>query len=176
LRLTFLDGIRTVALTKRTTWALGFALLFPFVQSGRGDAVGTKPQIRAIYKRLIDAENRHDVAAVRELVWNSPSTLFVAKAPVGWHGYWGVDDVMNHLHDMYQQPFRIDPIYEEERVVFLTSEIAETYVPVRITVAYGGQNPVPKPFVMVLIWIRTPEGWKMATDLPIPVPPDPSPR
>ena len=27
-------------------------------------------------------------------------------------------------------------------------------------------------FVMVLIWIETPQGWKMATDIPIPVPPD----
>ena len=111
---------------------------------------------------------------MRELVWNSPSTPFVAKAPVGWHGYWGIDDVMQHLHDMYQQPFRIDPVYEEEKVVFITPEIAETYAPVRITVAYGGQNPVPKPFVMVLIWIQTPQGWKMATDIPIRVPPDPT--
>lgn len=129
--------------------------------------------VKRIYKQLIDAENSHDLDAVRTLVWNSPSTLFVAKAPVGWHGYWGIDDVMQHLHDMYQQPFRIDPSYAEERVVFITPEIAETYAPVQITVAYGGQNPVPKPFVMVLLWIRTPDGWKMTTDIPIPVPPDP---
>jgi len=131
-------------------------------------------EIKRIYKQLIDAENKHDLPAVRELVWNSPSTQFVAKAPVGWHGYWGIHDVMQHLHDMYQQPFRIDPIYEEEKVVVITPEIAETYAPVRITVAYGGQNPVPKPFVMVLIWIQTSQGWKMATDIPIPVPPDPT--
>jgi len=130
-------------------------------------------EVKSIYKQLIDAENRHDLPAVRALVWNSPSTLFVAKAPVGWHGYWGIEDVIQHLHDMYQQPFRIDPNYQEEKVVFITPEIAETYAPVRITVAYGGQNPVPKPFVMVLLWIKTPKGWKMTTDIPIPVPPDP---
>jgi hypothetical protein len=77
-----------------------------------GCADGHKEQeLRAIYKELIDAENRHDLPAVRELVWTSPSTLFVAKAPVGWQGYWGIDGVMQHLRDMYQQPFRIDPIY-----------------------------------------------------------------
>jgi hypothetical protein len=130
-------------------------------------------EIKRIFKQLIDAEDKHDLTAVRALVWNSPSMLFVAKAPLGWHGYWGMDDVIQHLHDMYQQPFRIDPIYEEEKVVFITPHIAETYAPVRITVAYGGQNPVPKPFVMVLLWIKTPHGWKMTTDIPIPVPPDP---
>ena len=131
-------------------------------------------EIKRMYKQLIDAENKHDLPAVRELVWNSPSTLFVAKAPVGWHGYWRIDDMMHHLHDMYQQPFLIDPIYEEEKVVFITPEIAETYAPVRITVAYGGQNPVPKPLGMVLIWTHTPQGCKMATDIPIPVPSDPT--
>lgn len=132
----------------------------------------TKGEVKRVYKQLIDAENRHDLAAVRALVWNSSSTLFVAKAPVGWRGYWGIDDVLQHLNDMYQQPFHIDPVYEEEKVVFITHEIAETYAPVRITVAYGGQNPVPKPFVMVLLWIKTQDGWKMTTDIPIPVPPD----
>jgi hypothetical protein len=47
---------------------------------------------------------------------------------------------------------------------------------VKITVAYGGQNPVPKPFIMVLVWIKTPKGWKMTTDIPIPIPPDPASR
>jgi hypothetical protein len=145
--------------------------VFPHVSIAIAQA-DKEQEIKSIYKQLIGAENKHDLPSVRALIWNSPSTLFVAKAPVGWHGYWGIEDVMQHLHDMYQQPFRIDPIYEEEKVVFLTPEIAETYAPVRITVAYGGQNPAPKPFVMVLIWIETPQGWKMTTDIPIPVPPD----
>src|SRR5262249_32445381 len=102
-------------------------------------------EIKRAYKDLIDAENKHDLVAVRAMVWKSSSTLFVAKAPVGWHGYWGIDDVVGHLRDMYQGPFRIDPVYEEEKVVFLKSDFAETYAPVKITVAYAGQNPVPKP-------------------------------
>jgi hypothetical protein len=146
-----------------------------FTQVGRATD-DREQEVKGIYKKSIDAENRHDLPAVRELVWNSPSTLFVAKAPVGWHDYWGIDGVMQHLHDMYQQPFRIDPTYDDEKVVFITPEIAETYVPVQITVAYGGQNPVPKPFVMVLLWIKTSPGWKMTTDIPIPVPPEPVAR
>jgi ketosteroid isomerase-like protein len=147
------------------------ALALPGVANPHSD--GKEDAIKQIFKQLIDAEDRHDLPSVRAVVWNSPSALFVAKAPVGWHGYWGIDDVMQHLHDMYQQPFRIDPIYEEEKVVFITPDVAETYAPVNITAAYGGQNPVPKPFVMVLLWIKTSEGWRMTTDIPIPVPPDP---
>jgi hypothetical protein len=42
-----------------------------------------RAEIKRIYKQLIDPENKHDLPAVRALVWNSASTLFVAKAPVG---------------------------------------------------------------------------------------------
>jgi len=155
--------------------AVAISLCFVLSNSTVATAQTAKGQeIKRIFKELIDSENKHDLPAVRAMVWNSDSTLFVAKAPVGWHGYWGIEDVMEHLHDMYQQPFRIDPLYQEEKVVFITPNIAETYAPVQITVAYGGQNPVPKPFVMVLLWIKTSAGWKMTTDIPVPVPPEPA--
>jgi hypothetical protein len=47
---------------------------------------------------------------------------------------------------------------------------------VQITIAYVGQTPVPKPFLMILGWIRTLEGWRMATDIALPIPPPPLPR
>lgn len=126
--------------------------------------------LRQAFKNLIAAENLHDEDAVRALTWNSPSTLFVAKAPEGWRGYWGTDAVNGHLHEMYQHPFQMDPDYDSEKVVMLDDKVAETYVSVRILSQYGGFN-TPKPFVMVLLWVSSPDGWKMATDLPIPVPP-----
>jgi ketosteroid isomerase-like protein len=159
----------------KTFNTIAFAGALTFAACLTGTGTSTDLEIKRAYKDLIDAENRHDLAAVKGMVWNSASALFVAKAPVGWQGYWGIDDVMQHLHDMYQQSFRIDPVYEEEKVVSITSDVAETYAPVKITVAYGGQNPSPKPFIMVLLWIKTPKGWRMTTDIPIPVPPDPAP-
>jgi hypothetical protein len=127
--------------------------------------------LRTAYKDLIDAENRHDLSTVEKLVWNSQDTLFVAKAPVGWKGYWGKGDVMQHFHDLYQTHFRIDPDYPHEKIVQLTPDVAETYVPVNITAVYGGY-PKPAPFIMVLLWVKPGDEWKMATDLPIPVPPE----
>lgn len=112
--------------------------------NGVGATAPDKEQnLKRLYQELLDYQNRHDLAAVRKLVWSSPSTLFVAKAPVGWHGYWGIDDVMQHLQDMYRTPFRIDPNYDEEKVALHHSGNCGDYAPVRITVAYGGQNPVP---------------------------------
>jgi hypothetical protein len=144
----------------------------PYVEPLNADTVD---RLKGLYKQLIDAENRHELAAVRPLLWNSPSTLFVAKTATAsegnWAGFWGTEVVMQHFQDLYQGPFRIDPDYSKEKIVGLTSDVAEIYVPVRITVAYAGQTPVPKPFLMILDWIKTPAGWKMATDIALPIPP-----
>jgi hypothetical protein len=138
----------------------------------------TLREVQALYKRLIDAEDVKDLDTVREIVWKSPSALFVAKtataAESNWAGFWGDQVVVQHIHDISQGPFRIDPDYARVKTVGLTHDVAETYAPVHITVAYAGQTPVPKPFLMIVDWIRTPDGWKMATDIALPIPPPPA--
>jgi hypothetical protein len=52
----------------------------------------------------------------------------------------------------------------------VNTHILELGAPVQITVAYAGQTPVPKPFLMIVDWVRTPEGWRMATDIALPIP------
>jgi hypothetical protein len=138
----------------------------------------TLGEINAVYRTLIDAENRHDLAAVRALVWESPNTLFVAKtataAEGNWAGFWGTDVVMRKFSDLYQGGvFVMAPDYTRVKTVGLTSQSAETYAPLNISVAYAGQTPVPKPFLMIVTWVRTPGGWKMATDIALPIPPAP---
>ena len=138
----------------------------------------TLDKINVLYRKLIDAENRHDVAEVRTMLWESPSTLFVAKtataAEGNWAGFWGTDVVMQHFADLYRGTFIMAPDYSRLKTVGLTHDVALTYVPLEISVAYAGQTPVPKPFRMIVNWVRTPAGWKMATDIALPVPPAPS--
>jgi hypothetical protein len=137
----------------------------------------TRQGLRVLYKQLIDAENRHDLDAVKPLLWKSPSMLFVAKtatpAEGNWAGFWGTDVVLQHFHDLYQGTFVMSPDYSKEKVVGLSADVAETYVPLQISVAYAGQTPIPKPFLMIVEWVRTPVGWKMATDIALPIPPPP---
>jgi hypothetical protein len=135
-------------------------------------------QLTDLYKRLIVAENNHDIAAVKPLFWVSPDALFVAKtataAEGNWAGFWGTDVVLQHLEELYRAgPFRIDPAYDKEKIVPLSRDVAQTYVPVSITVAYAGQTATPKPFLMILEWVRTTNGWRVATDIALPIPPAP---
>jgi hypothetical protein len=133
-----------------------------------------------MYRQLIDAEDTRNFDTVKQMIWKSPSALFVAKtatvAEGNWAGFWGYEVVMQHLHDViYSGSFRVTPDYSRLKVVGLTHDVAESYAPVQITVAYAGQSGQPKPFLMIIDWIRTREGWKVASDIAIPIPPSSEP-
>jgi hypothetical protein len=158
-----------------TTW-LAAASLVTCLASTDTLSAATIDTVRGLYRQLIEAEDRHDIEAVRGLTWQSPSMLFVAKtatpAEGNWAGFWGTDVAIRHINALFDAGhFQIDPDYTAERVVALSSDVAETYVPVKISVAYAGQTPVAKPFLMILEWVRTPDGWRMATDIALPIPP-----
>ena len=138
-------------------------------------AATPEAEVRALYKQLIDDENAHDIVAVRRMVWKSPSALFVAKtktpAEGNWAGFWGTDAVVDHIGELFQGTFVMEPDYSRERVVQLGPDVMQTYVPLNISVAYAGQSGTPKPFLMIVEWVRDQGEWKMATDIALPIPP-----
>lgn len=127
------------------------------------------------YHQLIDAENKHDPQTVKTLLYDSPGTLLVAKTKTkeegGWAGFWGKETVSQHLEAVITGgTFVITPDYTKEKITFIKPDVAELYVPVNIAVSYAGQNPVAKPFLMIIIWIRDKNEWKIQSDIAIPVP------
>jgi hypothetical protein len=86
----------------------------------------------------------------------------------------GKEVVVDHIQDLFTGTFRIDPDHSKERTAFLGPSVAETYVPVRIPVVYAGQSGTPKPFLMIIEWVRLKSGvWRMATDIALPIPTPP---
>jgi hypothetical protein len=51
--------------------------------------------------------------------------------------------------------------------------VAESYAPIDITVSYVGQDGTPKPFLMIMNWVKIGKGWKIASEDILPVPPTP---
>jgi hypothetical protein len=170
-------------LTLGTTVAV-FATALVLTAAAQADdssQADTKAQgeIRALYKQLIADENAHDIAAVRRMVWKSPSALFVAKtktpAEGNWAGFWGTDTVVDHINDLFQSgTFVMAPDYDREKIVQLSRDVMQTYVPITISVAYAGQTGTPKPFLMIVEWVKDHGEWKMATDIALPIPPAPA--
>jgi len=135
--------------------------------------------IKAKFGTLMELANKHDFVALHDMFWQSPSTLLVAKSATpsegNWAGFWGNEAVDRKLHDIGSSgPVVLEPDYSKLRVVGLTRDVAESYVPMNITVSYAGQSGTPKPFLMIINWLRIGQDWKIASEIILPVPPVPA--
>jgi hypothetical protein len=134
--------------------------------------------IRSKFSELIQLANRHDFKALHEMFWQSPSALLVAKSAIpsegNWAGFWGNEAIDQKLHDIGTSgPVVLQPDYSKVKVVGLTPDVAQSYAPVNITVSYAGQDGTPKPFLVLINWIKVGEDWKVASEILLPVPPAP---
>jgi hypothetical protein len=123
--------------------------------------------------------NNHDFKALHGMFWQSPSTLLVAKSAIqsegNWAGFWGNEAVDQKLHDIGSSgPVVLAPDYSKLRIVGLTRDVAESYVPMNITVSYAGQDGTARPFLMIINWLRVGNDWKVASEIILPVPPVPA--
>lgn len=149
-------------------------------------AVGKEPldatslgAIRSRFGRLMELANKHDFGALHEMFWQSPSTLLVAKSAIqsegNWAGFWGNEAIDQKLHDIGSSgPVVLEPDYSKLKVVGLTRDVAESYVPMKITVSYAGQDGTAKPFLMIINWLHVEKDWKIASEIILPVPPAPA--
>jgi hypothetical protein len=156
-----------------------FASTVPAPPSVVSDAepldAATLDHVKGLFHQLMDHANKHDVEAIRAMFWDSPSALLVAKsvdpAEGNWAGVWGIDAVTKKIHDIAASgPVTLYPDFSKLKAVGISSDVAETYVPLKITVSYGGQDPAPRPFLMICEWRNTPSGWKIASEIILPVP------
>src|SRR5262245_55130562 len=110
-------------------------------------AVGKEPldaatlsAIKSKFGKLMELANKHDFKGLHARFWQSPSSLLVAKSAIqsegNWAGYWGNEAIDQKLHDIGSSgPVVLEPDYSKLRVVGLTHDVAESYVPMNITVS-----------------------------------------
>ncbi len=169
---TLLAGLTATALS---TAAVAAA---PAVSAEPLDAA-TLQAIQSQFGRLMELANKHDFEALHGMFWQSPSALLVAKSATpsegNWAGFWGNEAIDQKLHDIGTSgPVVLEPDYSKLKVVGLTRDVAESYVPMDITVSYAGQDGTAKPFLMIIDWLRVGSDWKVASEIILPVPPSPT--
>ena len=138
----------------------------------------TLSTIGARFNRLMELANRHDIDAIHQMFWQSPSALLVAKSAIpsegNWAGYWGNDAIDRKLRDIAASGgVVLAPDLSRLKVTGRTDTWAESYAPVNITVSYAGQDGTPKPFLVIIEWIKVAKEWKIASEILLPVPPPP---
>ena len=130
--------------------------------------LGAAPEdeVRAVIDRFVAAQNAHDLAAVAELLWDSPQFLWITRgAPI-----WGRQPALTRFEALYRGTWRLDPALSDLRIMLVADGVAQIYVPIMFTIGAPGQEAQKTRFLMNQVLLKTSTGWKVASILPIPVP------
>jgi len=139
------------------------AVLMIFAGSAQA---GTEDEVKAQFSRFVAAQNAHDLKAVSDTLLDSLQFLWITRgAPI-----WGREAALKRFEALYQGTWSLDPKTDELKVIEVQPGVAQLYVPVTFMIAPAGQSAQPARFLMNQILVRTPEGWKVSSILPIPVP------
>ena len=123
-------------------------------------------EVRSTFDRFVNAQNAHDLKTVESLLLGSPDFLWVTRgAPV-----WGQDAALKRFAALYEGTWRLDPEPTSLKVIMIGNGVAQVYVPIMFTIGAAGQPPQETKFLMNQVLLKTQDGWKISSILPIPVP------
>jgi uncharacterized protein (TIGR02246 family) len=133
--------------------------------SGAAQA-GSEDEVKALFTKFVAAQNAHDLKVVGELLQDSPNFLWVTRGtPV-----WGRDAALKRFEALYQGTWSLDPKSEELKVIELQPGVAQLYVPITFMIAPAGQTAQPMRFLMNQVLVKTTDGWKVSSIVPVPAP------
>jgi uncharacterized protein (TIGR02246 family) len=126
----------------------------------------SEDEVKALFAKFIAAQNAHDIKTVGELLQDSPQFLWITRGvPI-----WGRDAALKRFEELYQGTWSLEPKMDELRVVQLQSDIVQLYVPIMFMISPAGQTAQPTRFLMNQVVVKTADGWKVSSILPIPAP------
>jgi uncharacterized protein (TIGR02246 family) len=124
-------------------------------------------EVKAVFERFVVAQNAHDLKAVGELLLDAPHFLWITRGtPI-----WGREAALKRFETLYQGTWRLEPDTASLRVMMVGDNAAHVYVPIVFTIGAAGQQAQTTRFLMNQILVKTSGGWRVASILPIPVPP-----
>lgn len=144
------------------------AVLLVVVVFASANVVGAAPEdeVRTVVDRFVTAQNTHDLAAVAELLWDSPQFLWITRgAPI-----WGRQPALTRFEALYRGTWQLEPALSDLRITLVADGVAQIYMPIMFTIGAPGQEAQKTRFLMNQVLLKTPAGWKVASILPIPAP------
>ncbi|CDG84446.1 YybH family protein [Janthinobacterium agaricidamnosum] len=140
----------------------------PAVAADHASAADTQ-EIRDLFLRQAAAATAHDIDAIdRVLAHAAPGqpdpVSFIARS----YQFWGREAVMEHFRAIFKGTWRFEPQQDAIRIVPLNADAAHIYAPTKVTFGAAGKLAVTAIFLMSETAIRTPDGWRIATIVPVP--------
>src|SRR5438105_13656573 len=130
-------------------------------------AAAPADEVRATFDRFVAAQNAHDIKAVESLLLGSPNFLWITRGtPI-----WGHDAALKRFTALYDGTWRLDPETSGLKITMVSEGVAQIYVPIIFTIGAAGQAAQQTKFLMNQVLIKTSDGWRVSSILPIPAPP-----
>jgi ketosteroid isomerase-like protein len=127
---------------------------------------GTEDEVKAQFSKFVAAQNAHDLKTVSDMLLDSPQFLWITRGAT----IWGREAALKRFEALYKGTWSLDPKTDELKVFEVQPGIAQLYVPVMFMIAPAGQTAQSARFLMNQILVKTPDGWKVSSILPISVP------
>jgi ketosteroid isomerase-like protein len=154
------------AMTFRARSCFAFFVLFLLLTSAGVVRAGSEDEVKALFARFVAAQNAHDLKDVGALLQDSAQFLWITRGAL----IWGHDAAIKRFEALYQGTWFLDPKMDELKVIELQTGVAQLYVPVIFMISPSGQTAQPARFLMNQVLVKTRDGWKITSILPIPAP------
>lgn len=142
-------------------------LIVAFLLSSANVLAKGEDEVKASFGRFVAAQNAHDVSAVRDLLLDSQNFLWITRGtPI-----WGRDAAIKRFETLYQGTWKLSPDASGLKVIVLSATTAQLFCPIVFNIGPSGQPAPDAPVLMNMTLVKTAKGWRIASILPIPVPP-----
>lgn len=128
-----------------------------------------RAQIKDVLLRQAAAASAHDIAAFEQVLVPVPPghqdpIVMVARA----YQFWGKTALIDHFKETFKGVWKFEPDVQAIKVIPLTPDVAQIYAPTQITLGASDASAKTAPFLVYEVAVRTPEGWRIASIVPVP--------
>lgn len=123
-------------------------------------------EVRESFERFVAIQNAHDVKALEPLLLKSPDLLWITRGTA----VWGSDAALKRFAALYEGTWHLNPDASSLKIIMLGDRVAQIYVPITFTIGAPGHSPQAIQFLMNQVFVKTADGWKVSSILPIPAP------
>ena len=114
--------------------------------------------VRDVYARFLTAQNARDLGHVRSVLWDSPKFLWVSDGM----SVWGPDALVDRMSQFQKaEVWHVEPDMGKAVPVELSGTTAYLHLPLVLTIG-SSANPDRLRFLVSVLGIQTPEGWRIA--------------
>jgi hypothetical protein len=147
--------------TSRHLCAVVFLLMMTIL--GRAHAGPLSEEAREFFVRFVDAQNAHDIDAVRSMIWESPDFLWISRGvPIR-----GSNKALETYGKYFKATWQLKPDLGSFEAAELPGGSVRIVVKVEFIRGEPGQPPQRSDFLISQILVRDAGGFRISTILPV---------